>query len=132
MRVDSDDLAQATLLDPSGAAGFDIADKDLGPPLTDVPLGTAEAAAPGPDPFEPGDRVTTPAAFRAPAAEPTPEFQARIHDTLEKIVWEAFGDVTEKIVSQALERIEKIAWEVIPQLAETLVREEIRRMKGGR
>ena len=58
------------------------------------------------------------------------ELRNRLHDTLEKIAWEAFGDVTEQVVRQALERVEKVAWEVIPQLAETLIREEIRRMKG--
>jgi CheY-like chemotaxis protein len=59
-----------------------------------------------------------------------PKLRAQLHDTLEKIAWESFSDLTETIVRQAVERVEKVAWEVIPQLAETLVREEIRRMKG--
>jgi len=54
----------------------------------------------------------------------------RIHDTLEKVAWEAFSDLSDTIVRQVLERFEAIAWEVIPQMAEALVREEIRRMKG--
>jgi len=54
----------------------------------------------------------------------------RIHDTLEKVAWEAFSDLSDTIVRQVLERFEAIAWEVIPQMAEVLVREEIRRMKG--
>ena len=56
--------------------------------------------------------------------------QDRIHDTLEKIAWEAFSDLSDTIVRQVLDRVEKIAWEVIPQMAETLVQEEIRKMKG--
>jgi hypothetical protein len=60
----------------------------------------------------------------------TPRLREQLHDTLEKIAWESFGDVTEQIVRAALERVEQIAWEVIPQMAETLIREEIRRMKG--
>jgi hypothetical protein len=54
----------------------------------------------------------------------------RIHDTLEKVAWEAFSDLSDTIVRQVLERFEAVAWEVIPQMAEALVREEIRRMKG--
>ncbi len=66
------------------------------------------------------------------AAALEPALRARLHDTLEKIAWESFSEVTEKIVQQAIERVEKVAWEVVPQLAETLVREEIRKMKGER
>ncbi|MDJ0785844.1 MAG: response regulator [Myxococcota bacterium] len=58
------------------------------------------------------------------------ELRGRLHETLERMAWDAFGDVTERIVSEAVERIEKVAWEVIPQMAETLIREEIKRMKG--
>ena len=54
----------------------------------------------------------------------------RIHETLEKIAWEAFADVSDSIVRQVLERVESIVWEVVPQMAEALVREEIRRIKG--
>ncbi len=53
-----------------------------------------------------------------------------IHDTLEKIAWESFGSITEKVVAEVVDRVEKIAWEVIPQLTETLVKAEIRRLKG--
>jgi hypothetical protein len=53
----------------------------------------------------------------------------RVHDTLEKVAWEAFSDLSETVVRQILQRIEEIAWEVIPQMTEAMVREEIRRMK---
>jgi hypothetical protein len=59
-----------------------------------------------------------------------PQLHAQIHDTLEKIAWESFGNLTEEIIKQAVERVEAIAWETIPKLAETLIQEEIRRMKG--
>jgi hypothetical protein len=49
---------------------------------------------------------------------------------LEKMAWEAFGPLTERLVRDAVDRIERVAWEVIPQLAETLIREEIRKLKG--
>jgi len=59
----------------------------------------------------------------------SPMMRDRIHDTLEKVAWEAFADLSESIVKQVLERVEQVAWEVIPQMAETLIQEEIRRMK---
>ena len=59
-----------------------------------------------------------------------PELRQQLHDTLEKIAWESFGEITEAIVRQSVERVEAIAWEVLPQMAETLIREEIRRLKG--
>ncbi len=66
----------------------------------------------------------------APTNIAAPEFQKHLHDTLEKLAWEAFSDVTEKLVKDALKHVEAIAWEVIPQMAEAMVKEEIRRMKG--
>ncbi len=60
-----------------------------------------------------------------------PLLRQRVHDTLEKVAWEAFADLSDSIVRQVVERVESIAWEVIPQMAEAIVREEIRRMKGG-
>ena len=56
--------------------------------------------------------------------------EQRIQETLEKVAWEAFSDLSESIVKQVMGRVEQIAWEVIPEMAETLVREEIRKMKG--
>jgi CheY-like chemotaxis protein len=219
LRIDSDDLAQATVLDPSGASGFDVSSSDLGEPLAAEPsqseqslsaamemeppdeLPVAEPMAelemeppdelpgaepmaelemepsdslpdaepmapleieppdelPGAEPMgalemEPSDSLPdalgapepVSEAIAAPTARPSepatqvnaalseiaPRLREQLHDTLEKVAWESFSDVTETIVRQALERVESVAWEVIPQLAETLVREEIRRMKG--
>ena len=60
----------------------------------------------------------------------TPVMEQHIQETLEKVAWEAFSDLSESIVKQVMGRVEQIAWEVIPEMAETLVREEIRKMKG--
>jgi len=60
----------------------------------------------------------------------SPVMRDRIHETIERVAWEAFSDLSETIVKQAIDRVEKIAWEVVPQMAETLIKEEIRRMKG--
>ena len=84
--------------------------------------------------------VPEPAAAEAPASasldletvmeQVGPALRAQIHETLERIAWESFGQVTEKLVEQSLERVEKIAWEVVPKLAETLIQEEIRKLKN--
>jgi hypothetical protein len=76
--------------------------------------------------------AAVPATGGSKAATPdlSPLMRQRIHDTLEKVAWEAFSDLSDTIVRQVLERFEAIAWEVVPQMAEALVREELRRMKG--
>ena len=71
---------------------------------------------------------------RSPSATSPPDLsplsREQLHDALEKVAWEAFSDVTERIVKEALERIERVAWEVFPQMAEALILEEIRKLKG--
>lgn len=88
---------------------------------------------------EPIESLLPEAQIAEPLSEPTtddpalaqiaPALQEQLHETLEKIAWEAFGQVTEKVVEQTVERLEKIAWEVVPKLAETLIQEEIRKLK---
>jgi len=103
-------------------------------PLAPAAYG-AEAPA-GSAPFqpeladEPAPEIAVPVAAD-PASALTPELRHELSDTLEKIAWDAFGPVTEKIVAQALERIEQVVWEVVPQIAQTLIQEEIRRLKEG-
>jgi hypothetical protein len=206
--VDPSDFAQATVIDPLGASGYDVSSSDLGPPMTDTRPDPPQVAATGadeaemtrltpetpPDPSswpDPSPMAATPIpddlttvvaedpmeagltpppqaepvaiaaeddapavlaaelysepdpaeAPAAPAASPAdsgnallaaiePELRQQLHDTLEKIAWESFGDLTDAIVRQSVERVEKIAWEVIPRMAETLIEEEIRRMKA--
>lgn len=237
LRVDADDLAQATVLDPKGASGYDVSSSDLGAldpgpeatviagmddpdelqaadlvdddrpprephapglqpnlaetvistdfaqepaepvaldpvsmdPIDDEPMDAGEpmdavpfdpepaetVLAPPPLEPEPAFEIAEPAAGAAPAppvarpeaapvrdvAEPMaraeavleriePQLREQLHDTLEKIAWESFGNLTDAIVRQSVEKVEAIAWEVIPQLAESLIREEIRKLKG--
>jgi hypothetical protein len=54
----------------------------------------------------------------------------RLHETLERVAWEALSDLSDTVVKQVVEKVESIAWEVIPQMAEAIIKEEIRRMKG--
>ncbi len=88
-------------------------------------------SAGSPEPVDAPAGTHDPSALAGMAlAEITPRLREELHDTLEKIAWESFGNLTEQIVRQVMERAERVAWEVIPQMAETLIREEIRRMKG--
>jgi hypothetical protein len=125
----AEDPALADAAD-STHSGYDVSASDLGDPLgSGEPLsrpparGRAKAA-------EVADIGVTPAAGSRPAADLSPILCERIHETLEKIAWEAFADVSDSIVRQVLQRVESIAWEVVPQMAEALIQEEIRKMKG--
>ncbi len=108
--------ANAPLFDDAAAAEFELTEAvpaTVAPPLRAAPPAAAPAAA-------------------APAASPelSAAMRASVHETLEKIAWEALGDVSERIVREAVARIEQVAWDVIPRLTETLIREEIRKLKG--
>jgi len=119
---------------PPGAEPASFASDDpfaeTSDPLSTSAVGRAGAAAGTSVP------VSTPTPTPAGAAEPGgpvpdlgPMLRERIHETLEKVAWEAFSDLSDTIVRQVVERVETVAWEVIPQLAETLIREEIRKLK---
>jgi hypothetical protein len=115
------DAGSETRLDDAPAAN-DAWEADLEPvahPATDPAPAAAEPA---------------PAAITAPRelGNLAPLLRQQIHESLEKIAWEAFGDLAERIVPQVLEKVEAVAWEVIPQMAEALIQEEIRKLKGER
>ncbi len=138
-------LGQQAIIDPSGASGFDVSVSDLGDPLASATTAGDPAAAstrPGAStPPSATQRAAPPTAVQPAAPAPeraapggglelSPAVRQQLHDTLEKVAWEAFSDLSETVVRQVLERVETIAWEVIPQMAEALIRDEIRRMKG--
>jgi len=132
--------AEEDLSSPWPAEPPQLGEEDLSSPWPTEPPDLAEAEllsepTPGDAPEPAPESLQTsaeyePEAATASAPDLSPLAREQLHDALEKIAWEAFGDVTEQIVKQALERIEKVAWEVIPQMAEALIREEIRKLKG--
>jgi CheY-like chemotaxis protein len=111
----------------------------LAAPRSDEPAFDASWGAAAPAPSRPAPSRSSaprPAPGAASIADPAleriaPALRAQLHETLEKIAWEAFGRAAETIIEQAVERLEKAAWEVVPRLAETLILEEIRRIKEG-
>lgn len=129
--------AEAEDLDaPQAARDYDVSSSDLGDPFAGEPAApfTAAPAAPAqPAAFEPQDEESAAAPFPSPESAPAeipPVFRRQIQDALEKVAWEAFGDLAEKLVKDTLDRVERVAWEVVPQMAETLIQEEIRRLKA--
>ncbi len=103
------------------------------------PQAPASEPAPEPAPVSMAPEAPAmemPAAAQAEPAAPdlgpnlTPIMRDRVHETLERVAWEAFSDLSDTIVKQVVERVEQVAWEVIPQMAEAAIKEEIRRMKG--
>ena len=105
-------------LDPYDVSGSDLGDPFGGDDLAERTASTSRtpssetSTAPGPGTSE------------TAAPELSPAMRERIHETLEKIAWEAFADVSDSVVRQVVARVESIAWEVIPQMAEALVKEE--------
>jgi CheY-like chemotaxis protein len=108
---------------PIGSA-FDISAADLG--VEAPPAEPSAAAAP-----EPARAALGPQHGAGGAADAvTAAIRDRLNETLEKVAWEAFSELSEQVVRQVLDRVETVAWEVIPQMTEAMIREEIRRMKG--
>jgi hypothetical protein len=123
----AESVEPAVELDPPAApaSDFDISASDLG-----APLGPGDDAFDGhaPEPSSLSHGLETGDSVRSDAV--TAAIRDRLHETLEKVAWEAFSELSEQVVRQVLERVETIAWEVIPQMTETMIREEIRRLKG--
>ena len=113
---EADRLELDTQLDPEPAEAL--------PSLAAEPAEEEPLVLDTPEP-EAAEPTTTPPAALSPMLE------QQLHEGLEKVAWDAFGDLAEQIVKDAVERIERVAWEVIPKMAETLVREEIRKLKEG-
>jgi CheY-like chemotaxis protein len=137
---------QPVLEAPGTEPGFDLgepnravaafgAQEDEFPPLEPTheafePAPVAGAPEPEPMAFEAPPDPTPVAVAASPGPDISGVMRDRIHDSLEKIAWEAFAELPEQLIREALAKFEEIAWEVIPQMAEALIREEIRRMKG--
>jgi CheY-like chemotaxis protein len=132
--------------DPIAADTGSGANMPAGSPPLEAPLGTPQPVPTADQGVTelPVTRIDTPSGGNSPGTVQTasedpapiggkpdlsPMLRDRVHDTLEKVAWEAFSDLSETVVRQILQRIEEIAWEVIPQMTEAMVREEIRRMK---
>jgi CheY-like chemotaxis protein len=107
---------------PPIGSDFDISVSDLGP--------AAPSAAAMPERDRAAPVAERPAAGASASDAITAAMRERLNETLEKVAWEAFSELSEQVVRQVLDRVETIAWEVIPQMTESMIREEIRRMKG--
>jgi CheY-like chemotaxis protein len=105
---------------------------DAAEPVAADELFEAEIDEPvAPPPVPVSEPVRAAREVQVPSSAHIESLRQDLHQHLEKIAWEAFGDLSDRIVRETLSRIEAIAWEVIPQMAETLIREEIRRLQDS-
>jgi CheY-like chemotaxis protein len=118
-------LRSATPLvaDPDVDPADDLFESEIAPP----PGPMAPPAVP--QPAMPGATPVASAASAGSAAH-LEVLRGELREHLEKVAWEAFGDLSERIVRETVARVEAVAWEVIPQMAETLIREEIRKLQS--
>ena len=113
LRIDSQDLAQAPVIDPGSGLDFDVSNSDLGDPIAQVvqaPAAAPAIEAPGIGLFD-KEPASEPALAKPPAAAAAalpstnelarsaleqvgPQIREQLHDTLEKVAWESFGSLT--------------------------------------
>jgi hypothetical protein len=89
---------------------------------------TGEAAAAAPA-FDPASAASSAGSSTGSSAH-LEALRGELREHLEKVAWEAFGDLSDRIVRETVARVESIAWEVIPQMAEALIKEEIRKLQS--
>ncbi|MCP3986867.1 MAG: response regulator [bacterium] len=135
--LDEDDPTGQTTLDPEVGRDYDVSSSDLGASSSGPPSPALLPSEPN-WPADPEAAETTaneievePERHEATPPALSPILEQQIHDAVEKMAWDSFGDLAERIVKDAVDRIERVAWEVIPQMAETLIQEEIRKLKDG-
>jgi hypothetical protein len=160
LRVDSDDLAQATVLDPCGASGFDVSSSDLDEPLAAEPsqseqpfptvtsaLDTQPADEPvvsaAMDPLEvqPHFKPLAPAPVDAlemqPADEPAealvvpePVSEATPEAPPSAQAEMALSEIAPRLREQIHDTLEKIAWESFSDITEKIVRQAVERVEA--
>ena len=66
----------------------------------------------------------------APSLDGAPSVDGdAVKKAVERIAWEALGDLSEHLVREVVAKVEAIAWEVVPEMAERILGEEIERLK---
>lgn len=119
-----DDAVEAAVVATPHEVDADEADSD------DDFYATIATPAPAPAPVAAPAFTPSPAAPGSGSSAQLEVLSSELREHLEKVAWEAFGDLSDRIVRETVARVESIAWEVIPQMAETLIREEIRKLQG--
>ena len=99
LSTDTIDLAQATVLDPGSASGFDVSSSELGdsfageqaaaPAMPIDIAGPTDALRPAAS-GEPAAATHVSDASRAAVDAVVPKLREQLHDTLEKVAWESF------------------------------------------
>jgi hypothetical protein len=138
MGVEPAELLDAEPADVTGPRAEPVAMAPI--PGSGEPAAPPPIPQPAPQPMEAAEPVAPPATSESLEAGPSvdmlteqiaPALRVELHETLEKIAWESFGQMTDRIVQEVIQRVETVAWDVVPKLAEALIQEEIRKLKGG-
>jgi CheY-like chemotaxis protein len=141
LRVDPGDFAGATLLDPAGAAGFDVSASDLDDRIEE-PRAALQAPerAPRPAPaslelLEPEPEPPPQPDFpedRTLALEPElPEERAGDADVeLAELARSALDAVTPRLRAQLHDTLEKVAWESLSDVTDQIVRQALERIEA--
>ena len=145
LRLDSTDLAEATILDPTGASGFDVSSSDLGtttPPLVSEPPSPAPAEAPAEEPWPaepaaappPPPRIEPPVAPLPPASTeaasvPTSAPRAASAPAEEPTAEGALSAIAPALRKQLHDTLETIAWESFSDITEKIVRQAVEKVE---
>ena len=130
-----EDAGPGTPAASSPFAGLDAAPAEALPSRDESVIDVPEVL-PEPEPLqtmtfpEPIPSESVPMGRTAGSAGPALDQQA-ISNAIEKVAWEAFGNLSEQLVREVVKKVESIAWEVVPQLAERMLQEEIDKLKRG-
>ena len=125
-----DDAVEAAVVaTPHDVYEADVDEPDAGDPDDDLFETVAEAAPVSASAFAPPPPASATSASTSSNAH-LEALRSELREHLEKVAWEAFGDLSDRIVRETVARVESIAWEVIPQMAEALIKEEIRKLQS--
>lgn len=125
-----DDAVEAAVVaTPHDVYEADVDEPDAGDPDDDLFETVAEAAPVSASAFAPPPLASATSASTSSNAH-LEALRSELREHLEKVAWEAFGDLSDRIVRETVARVESIAWEVIPQMAEALIKEEIRKLQS--
>ncbi len=151
MRGDTNDLAEATVLDPKGASGFDVSSSDLGdsfsagtgserpgagldPDWAQSKPGLAQADAAGTSPASAEETILD-ASLAMPSPEPpdpgaaAPEARTSAPAGPDAFAQASLAEIAPRLREQLHDTLEKIAWESFSDVAERVVRMAVERVE---
>ncbi len=115
--------------DPGSSSPFAVLEAGPSPAIgsRDDPVIDAPELLPDPEPLQTMSFNPAPGS----AGPPDALYRQAVSSAIEKLAWEAFGNLSEQLVREVVKKVESIAWEVVPELAERMLQGEIDKLKRG-